>query len=415
MDNKILNIIKYAKENVPFYSDFYKTIDLNDSNLTLEDIPLLSKNQLINSDYSYVSNEISNYSKDEIAYFLTSGSTGKYLEVIWSLNDYKASLLPLWLIRKIKHGINPDDRFCSFFTNRYEGEHVAVSQDIAYGKNELYISKRNLNPDRLYNICKLISDYGPTWMILQPSIAVLLSECIKEHNINMDSVNYIELTGEKLFDSDRKLVKEAFDCVIANQYGTNELNSIAYECECGHLHIISESNVVEIIKDGKKCGYGQEGSIYVTSLCNHLMPFIRYETSDKGTLHPASECKCGSKRDFIDLSTGRVNDWIILSDGTKIGISGFVRVIELINDIMDNPIRQFQIIQNDYDCFTIVLAVEDYIAKNEESKQLIIQFFNQFFDEDLLVGAKFDFEFSDKLFPDEVSNKHKMLINKIKG
>lgn len=38
------------------------------------------------------------------------------------------------------------------------------------------------------------------------------------------------------------MTKEHFNCQIANQYGANAFNIIAYECPHGHMNIL-ESNV----------------------------------------------------------------------------------------------------------------------------------------------------------------------------
>lgn len=414
MDKRIFDIVRYAKYNVPFYSNLYHDIFFEEKEMLFEKLPLVSKNNILNSEYSNISFETGKIDSKRLIYIPTSGSTGKCLKVIWRDSDYKNSLLPLWILRKKRYGIEPHDRLCCFFTNQYNGRAIAKCDEVIIADNKMLINKNNLNPQKLKIICERIIEFSPRWMILQPSMAVLLCQCIKNNNLRInDNFKYIELTGEKLFSKTRNLIQEVFNCTIANQYGCNEVNSIAYECECGNLHLMQDCTYTELFYNGKKALYGEEGDIYVTSMCNYIMPFIRYETGDRGILYPASSCSCGNKGDVLKLLTGRNSDWILNSDGSRIGVCVFVHAFEVINYIMDDVIRQFQIIQNDYDKFTVKLVVEDDIIDDEDEKVSIGELFMQSLDQDSLRKAEYKFEFYNNIFPDEISRKHKLLINNI--
>lgn len=71
----------------------------------------------------------------------------------------------------------------------------------------LEFSKSNLNEQKLLDIYKAIFDYKPVWLLLQPCIAELLC-WVKEKNnlLTIDSVKYIECTGEMLSDELRMRV-----------------------------------------------------------------------------------------------------------------------------------------------------------------------------------------------------------------
>lgn len=91
------------------------------------------------------------------------------------------------------------------------------------------------------------------------------------------SLKYIEMTGEELTDGLRFRIQECFHCPVADQYGANEVNSIAYECPEGNLHCMEDNVYVEILDDeGNPVPEGEAGNIYVTTCHNHAMPFIRY-------------------------------------------------------------------------------------------------------------------------------------------
>lgn len=414
MDNKLLDVITRAKQNVPFYSELYKEISLENGHAKFEDIPLITKSQLLESDYSNISKVISSIDPKRLIYIPTSGSTGKCMNTIWLNSDYVTSLVPLWTLRKRRYGIKPQDKFCCFFTNQYVEKNIAETESIIFSGNKMLVSKNNLNPHKLQKICKLIFDFAPKWMVLQPSIALLLCQTIKDNNIKVNSnLSYIEFTGEILSPSTRKVVQEVFCCKIANQYGCNEVNSMAYECEQGNLHVMGDCNYIEIRNKGRVAHFGVEGDIYVTSLYNSVMPFIRYETSDRGVLYPASFCKCGNKHNVLKLLTGRTVDYILTSDGNKVSISVFIHVIEIINDAMDDVIRQFQIIQKNYHQFLIKMVIENYAINDDFVKESICYLFVQTLKQESLIGSQFSFEFYDAFFPDSITGKHKLFIQKL--
>lgn len=123
-----------------------------------------------------------------------------------------------------------------------------------------------------------------------------------------------------LLESTRRKLEEAFKCKISNQYGCYEANSIAYECPHNKLHCMEDNIYVEIVdNEGKEVTKVNEGNIIITTLNSHAMPFIRYKIGDRGVMDYNQEvCKCGNKSPVLKLSSGRVNDYIVLDDGSRI-------------------------------------------------------------------------------------------------
>lgn len=420
MRTNLFEIIYHACNTVPLYKQLYSDFkigfnDKYDLFHNFEKIPLITKNTLIESEYSCISkNVIERFRNNELIKIPTSGSTGKCLEVYWDESDYRKSLIPLWLLRKKRYNVLPKDKKCLFFTNQYQNNRVACCPEMFFHRNELLISKNNWDSIRIKNSVEAIIRYSPKWMILQPSIALLLASYIQENNIHLDNnLKYIELTGEMLFKSNREKIERYFSCSVSNQYGTNEVNSIAFECSYGNLHVLEECNLVEIIENGKVLDWGEEGNIYVTSLYNYAMPFIRYETGDKGVLYPYSECKCGCKSKILKLTKGRNNDFVVNKDGSKIHSYVFVHVIETINDKMDGVIRQFQVIQEDFDCFNVKLVIENLVYSSEEIKQMIINLFLSNLMQKSLYNSRFYFEFYNELFPNKKTGKLQYFMSKI--
>ena len=120
-------------------------------------------------------------------------------------------------------------------------------------------------------------------------------------------------------------------CSVANQYGANEVNSIAYECPQGHLHCMEDNVYVEILDDqGIPVPDGVSGNIYVTTCHNHAMPFIRYGIGDRESI-AENTCSCGHHGRILKLKSGRGDDWVWMENGRKINLYVFIRAIEAVN------------------------------------------------------------------------------------
>lgn len=220
-----------------------------------------------------------------------------------------------------------------------------------YHKNSLGFSKSNLNMKQLAVIYEKMVEYQPKWLMLQPSMAVLLCECMDRYHLeSIGSIEYIEFSGEILTEYVRKMTMEHFKCQIANQYGANEFNSIAYECPKVHMHIMGTNVYVE---EGK-----EESELYITTLTNTAMPLICYRIGDRGRIRQEIKCSCGNENPVLELWSGRINDFIICGNGEKKSPYVLIRGIESLNYEMEGVVKQFQIEQNDISSFIIKLAVD---------------------------------------------------------
>lgn len=404
---KITKIVNSAYENVPFYKNLYSGLNiLQIKNAHVKELPTIDKNMLINSIYLNFSNKY-NFYDPNVALFKTSGSTGKCLDVYWLSYEYKSSMIELWLNRKKYYNIYPSDKLCVLFSTQQFSSLDLSSQIVAYSKNCMIVNKLHLSNKNLNYIYRKIYEYSPRWMILQPSVAVILCTYIKKNNLpKFVNLEYVELTGEFLSRKVRDLILEVLNCKIANQYGCTEVNSIAYECPNGHMHISKCSNFVEIIRDGHTANYGEYGFVHVTSLNNSLMPFIRYNTGDIGCIYPSVACDCGNSGEILDIKNGRSIEFAVSNKGELINTGIFVYVFEFINRIMDNIVLQYQIVQNSYKQFTVKIVLDGFENYDYNKNLIINNFQNQikqthsFFE-----ICSFEFEFYEHLFPEERTGK----------
>lgn len=355
-NNKLLNrIINHTYETVPFYHNLIDCNKLTDT-VEITDLPIVDKKQMIESGESMLSSRyIGKYISNQLKWTRTSGSSGILYEICWDENDEKRSLKNLWLLRWRYYKISPKHKVCYFFPSDIEAEKYVER------RNSFAVSRSVLYDGSLEEAYQKIKNYKPEWMILQPSIALILCDLADKYGA-WEGVRYIEFTGEFLEASVRKRVESVFGCQTANQYGTKEVNSIAYECPEGNMHVMSDNVYLESI----------EGDLCITSLQNYAMPFVRYRLDDRGEITRNIACECGKCGDVLTLHQGRTNDTIKLSGGDTVHAYALMQIIHHINYRYDGCIIQYQIVQEDDTDFTfyVVLAEEDC---NEETGVKISQ------------------------------------------
>lgn len=415
MKEKIRKAIMDAYKNVPLY--FYKAqqLGIDVDVLDIENIPFTHKEDFMNEDLCVAASYSPDLHNNRLLLTTTSGYSGKCLSIYKNDADNRRSLAELWIRRKQYYGINPNDRFCYFYTTGLADEKEYNGVRYCIQNNSLCFCKDNLNEEHIKVIYGMMMKFKPVWMTIQPSIMSLIISCIKKNNLSpLTSVKYVEFTGEELNAKIREDTVNYFNCYVANQYGCHEMNSIAYECPEGNMHVM-ESNVwLEIISEGGKQEDGCEGEICLTSLNNKVMPFIRYFIGDKGMIICNKSCPCGNKSAILKLTQTRSMTQILMEDGSKINRYVMLKPIEIINQQF-GIIKQFQILQEYYNEFTIRLALD--MEKLEEVGMEIVDIPNYYIEliqEDRLKNAKFRFEISDMLFSNEKTGKFESFLTYVK-
>lgn len=395
-EGKYKDFLEEAYNNIPAYVCMKKEED--------ETYPILDRTWLLQNSRSVLSpGGHALFYQNKLMHGRTSGSTGSYMDIYWKPEDYKKSMLGLWWYRYHYYGILPKDKLCYFFTiqtnkDEMEEQNQGENREEIQKETELGFSKSNLTKERIHEIYEKMREFQPKWLLLQPSIALLLCECMDYYNLKpLDSVSYIELSGEMLTDKVRKEISRHFHCAIANQYGANEFNSIAYECPYGKLHIMRDNVIVE-----SEILSGTEEELIVTTKTNTVMPLIRYRIGDYGkVIHQKKKlCPCKNTSPILELTLGRSNDYIICENKEKINAYVLIRAMDFVNNYMDGIVKQFQIIQKDYQIFEVKVVLEE-----ECDTQMLTDLFCGAVLEKRLKEAQYHFRFYDRLLPEERTGK----------
>lgn len=197
------------------------------------------------------------------------------------------------------------------------------------------------------------------------SSIVLFAKFIQQKNIVLTqvcpSLKYCVVTSEMLYDSDKKLMQEAFGVPVVNEYGASELDLIAFTNTEDEFVVNSETLFVEILDENDRAvPNGTSGRIVITGLYNKAHPMIRYDIGDTGILSPASTLKKPLLQELI----GRTNDVARLPSGKTVpGLTFYYVTKSVIED--DGNVKEFVIVQTALDRFKITYTSERELTVKE--------------------------------------------------
>lgn len=378
-------------------------------------IPIINRENLMIDEEQRISPEYyPYYDNRKCLKVRTSGSTGKILNMYWDPREYSESLLQLWFLRKKRYNIKPQDKYCTFYVVPKYSEVLKSNIYMTHHNNELSFYKLGLNEEKISEIYREMQSFQPVWMIVQPSVIALLINFINKNNLSkINSLKYIEFTGEVLSEEIKNKAIQTFKCKVANQYGAYEVNSIAYECNEGKMHCMQSNVYVEIIDDNNQLVEdGREGYICITSLRNNMAPIVRYNIGDKGRLIKSKNCKCGCESKILELNKGRNNDCIRCKNNKTIPAYCFDRAVEAVNYFFKNLIIQYQVIQEEYNSFLVKLSIDNNF-QGKSDKNLIEKIFIDNLDEVYVQRSELRFVYYECIFPDYKTGKLKTFYSEV--
>lgn len=357
MKEQLKQIMKISK-NTEFYSSLFNENKLNIDDLDeteFSNIPIITKQFFRENTYKFINSKlVTNANKHQIKTIRTSGSTGKFTEIFWLNDDFNRSNIVLWRLREKWYGITPASKCVSFNSSVYNGNRIEKAEKIKYySQNMLGFSKFWMSDSDFLDYLNEMEKYQPDWMLIQPSTCLKLIDVLKKNNLQISkSIKYIELNGEFCTIALENYIRSFFRIQVANMYGANEVNAIAYECPHHNMHVLEDNVYLESVD------YNGHNVAIVTSLKNTAMPLIRYNLDDEISLEKKVMCTCGLRSDIIRIFKGRAADLVSLSENHYVSPYIVVYAIERINSIIGNAILQFQILKKG-NKITVVIVLND--------------------------------------------------------
>jgi len=389
--NRRFEMARHAYTTVPFYRELAEKepqILMWIESGQWEKLPLVKKNQIVLQQDKFISDDyLGELVMGRLNRTHTSGSTGTYLDVYWSKTDMSAALLPLWMERFRQAGVRTNDKVCLFNTT--------LQEDYQINGNKMLISKQKLNREKLIRIYQKMEEFNPSWLLVHPGIAQMILQMVKEEQLPiLPNLKYIELTGEMVTAGLKQSLEKVFSCQVRSHYGTMEVSTIGYEYQETY-QLFNQSTYVEIIdNNGQLVNDGEYGEVYVTSLHNHAMPFVRYGIGDVGRIVMRDITKTK-----LELKHARKND-LLMPDGSSKLPDVLLGPVEQINQCMERMIYQFQVFQQTRDSLLINVVLDNDMEGGEFEK-----LYQKLFEEEWKEEFKWKFQYSKEVQVNQETGK----------
>ena len=157
------------------------------------------------------------------------------------------------------------------------------------------------------------------------------------------------VSGDTLSAGMRRSMETFFACPCYDSYGQCEAVCMAMECAYRRMHVIAGAGIVEVLRDdGSPCHPGEVGEIVATGLLNDAMPLIRYRMGDYAAWAEDQVCACGNSQPILTDLEGRMDDYLVLRDGRRIGrLAAFKRspTIHSAQLLQDSPDHAYLLVR----------------------------------------------------------------------
>lgn len=362
---KLYRLIAFSLEYVPYYQSLGLKKEDFSKDTIFEDIkkfPILTKDIIRKEkDNMYPTIKIKDWCFDNISggttgepvpfrhsgYFFDSDQAGKLLFDEWAGRKIGDRQIRLWgserdIISGKKDWLNKIYRAC---------------------RNEIFLNSFVMNESIMDKYINLINKRKPTMILAYVQSARELAVYIEKKGKEVYSPKSVMVSAGTLDDYTNELLGRVFRCPILNRYGSREMGDMACSCSKNEgLHINTFTSYIEILDDNyKPCQDGEIGNIITTSLLDYSMPIIRYEIGDTGAW-TSHQCSCGRGLPMLKSVNGRRIDIFENSKGKMIYGDYFTHLF-----YVESIVKQFQVIQEDFDQLRIKLVLTSQSTEREKS------------------------------------------------
>lgn len=381
------DIITYATN----FSEFYKPYRNVKS---IEEFPILKKSDFKDNWDKIVVKECIEGEKIVTKY--TSGSTGTPFKMV--LDKYKHAR---WIagnkVLRALNGVRSHEKTV-FISANVADKNIPMERQER--DNVYYLDYAYLDKDSVKGLIEYMEKNNVRTMTAIASIYDKIAEYIVKGEVPQWNGDFIAVfsMSELLKESTRKIIADYFKCPMYSYYANEENGAFAIEDGSGNGYLLNTVDyyleVLAMDKD-EPVKDGEIGRLVITDYFNKAFPIIRYENGDLVSLKHMED-----GRVYIQKIMGRVTDVLYATDGTMVDFFHAISFLEPCQDI-----KQFQLIQKDYDTFKWILN-----TNNHSYERMIIDECKKLFGE----NSKWTFEYVDNI-PKLRSGKTRMTVCEIKN
>ena len=318
-EKEAMKMIRFAAENSAFYKKKYAKINLNGPfNEVYPTLPVITKADIRANETTILTDPVHLLKKAH-----TSGTSGSPLNMYRSPGAILKENAYVWQYRLSK-GLELGDPFVSM-------RGVLDNKTMHYynkAENTLYMSSYLLNKTNIQKYAKLLNEYKPKAIFAFPSSLFTLANLLEEAGLHVE-VPLLFTSSETLYPFQREKIEKTLSARIFDRYSTAERTILLHECQYGNYHAAPKYGISEFLDRG----------VITTGFINKAFPLIRYQIDDSFRFMD-KPCECGKGIGVASIE-GRVDDVVMLEDGTRIGRLGVafqgIPNLRYAQIIQDNP------------------------------------------------------------------------------
>jgi phenylacetate-CoA ligase len=316
-DERLRAFLQHCVETVPFYRRWFRSCGVSPNEIRssqdLHRLPILTKEEVQVHCQELLSEAVS---RRERIPTHTSGTTGGGLRFVTTPDALQEQWATWWRYRRWQ-GLERGT------WSAYFGGRSVVPLDQAHPPfwrynfpgRQILFSGYHMSPDTLGLYIEELRRSRPPWLHGYPSLLALLASALLERGVDLGyQVRWITTGAENLLPQQSELLQRAFGVRPRQHYGMAEAVANASECERGALHVDEDFAAVEFLPTTDGSGYRVIG----TNFSNLAFPLVRYDVQDVVALSEVT-CSCGRPGRVIARVDGRQEDYIVLSNGARLG------------------------------------------------------------------------------------------------
>ena len=383
--HNLQKVLSFAFNHIPYYRKIMEESHLHPEDIrSLKDFsgfPILTK-ETVRANWSILHCGDQNVRS---SLRQTSGSTGDPLKILKDRNT--TAWMDAAMYRSYAwHGLAPAARQLRIWGSEIGavGKVRQHLRDILL--NRVRFSAFDLEKGKFIKFIGKMKRFEPCFVYGYAQSIYEFANFILRERVDLGHLNFkvVIVTGEMIFEWQKRVISQAFKCPVVNEYGCTEAGIIAIECPLGNMHVLSDVLLVETFQGNGRKDLGND-ELLITELNNYFSPLIRYKVGDRARI-VQEPCPCGRAFPVLKSLKGRSDDFIVFPSGRKVD----PYVVEYI--IKNIPARlgavdQFMIVQTSESALGIKLISNS--SNPEKIKEMIKQMWVRSYGSELSVDIQF--------------------------
>jgi phenylacetate-CoA ligase len=345
---------------------------------TFEEIPIVTKTQLVANSAAHISDEIPNLKSDLLRTLENSSlRTGRSDDVHYAcgivIEQTSGTSGIALLVPKTK-----SERIRSSFERYRRGYDPEFRQSLFYplvhpGKNTVRpFSPGLLTKENIDNLYHYLVERKIRWIHINPRLLEAHLDLVDPEIMLGSPLRIVESAGFPLSSNLRAEVERRWKVKVIDQYGCREVWVMGVRDDSGPFTVLEDNVIVELCdQNGEVIRVPEQpGRIIVSSVYQRLMPFVRYDTGDIGMWEDRTLSK-------LKLSPSRAISFFQVGECRVDGVSLFKEILYCAyRTLQIHSIRYIQIIHvGDLRFRVISHGLDEHLALSEQIERRFIELY----------------------------------------